>query len=675
MAAPSQGSCKNDIMILRGDLGANMLKEMKDLDTKLENKIAELQKHRQKQLLQAFYVYFAMSIVIMILITFIRTNPSIAERLIQLLVAMTMIGLFTLGIYLVYRHTKNFFTFDLSVLILTLIYSSFALFFSTENPAMSNAIYMPVFLFLVFSTMNPKLLSVFLGFHISVTLYSFLTRPNYLFTMNPVNYVTIIMASLTVFIIAYRLIKLYNNYIVNLSKDWVDLYEKNIELNALNEEYYATQEELYDKYDEVQRLNQANESLAFQDALTELPNRNGFIRALEKVVGNELRQGYIVFVDIHRFKDINSVYSYLVGDKVLIEVADRLKSLRLSNPIVARLSGDLFAIIIDQAMDPTDLLGHLNTIQGDIITDQFSIAISVRFGILPLSMGPTSQKELLQAVDASLNRAKEQRQETHYFFNHQLIEEIEKRVTLTHALEKAIHMGDISTVFQPVVDSKTQQVVAYETLARWFDEKLGRVTPDVFISLAENTGLIIQLGELVLKQACQFAKALKRDNRHQRVTVNLSGIQLLQEKTIERLLSILHLEEIDPDSIGFEVTETDLIQDFDVANMQLKRLKDEGFMIYLDDFGTGFSSLNYLSKLPIDVLKIDRSFITDIHINAENQPLLDTILQLARTTKLITLAEGVETYEEYTYLADHGIHMIQGYYFSKPLKMDQILDH
>ncbi len=643
-----------------------MKEEMHDL-------ISSLQKSRQKDLLNAFYIYFLLTAANMIVVAFFRENESLRQKLIELGIALLIPSIFSLSVYLTYKKTRGHRAFDRAVIILVMIFSMFSLLFG-PNVILSLTSYMPVFLFLVFSTMNTRYLFIYLFFNISVVFYSYFGQGPQAYETSLVNYMAIIMTLLTVLVIASRLIHLYNTYIHNISKDYQELNNKNMELSALNEEYYATQEELYDKVDEITHLNQKNETLAFFDSLTGLPNRMNFIQSLNQIISHKVETAYIIFADIRRFKDINSVYSYLIGDKVLVEVAKRLKALPYRLTSVARMSGDLFAVIIEDRISKDDLIKSLQIINRPLKINEFNINILLNYGILELDDQEYTQTRILQSVDASLNRAKEEANDHYYFFNSALIDEIEKRVSMSNALENAIKNKSITTVFQPVVDSMTGKTLAYETLARWTDPVLGPISPEFFIHQAEQSGLIIPLGELILHQACDFLEKLSAIEARPFVTVNLSSIQLLQDNVVTQLLNIIDDHQIPYSQIGFEVTETDLIRDFDIASYQLQRIKEKGIKIYLDDFGTGYSSLNYLSLLPIDVLKIDRNFISNIHNNPAKQPILRIIIELALQYNLRMVAEGVEIKDEYEYLRTRGVHMIQGYYFSRPLPADRIIN-
>lgn len=645
-----------------------MSKESSGIKEQLNN----LQKERQKQLMQSFMIYFATAAISSIIVSFVREYDSLSRHLIELTAALLIVGVFALSIYIVYKMTRGHEAFDTAVLIMVLIYYGFAMLFSTENMVLAATIYFPMYIFLVFSTMSKLRMSIFVGIHGMIVIYNFITRPNYTYRMNEVNYLTIVLVTGTVLIIAYRLIMLYNFYMKDLSEGYKTLSDNNLELTALNEEYIATQEELFNKLDEVKELNEANERLAYYDSLTGIYNRNGFMRRLKTFSDKKDRESYIVYADIERFKDINSVYGYKIGDEIIRYISQKIKTLPVKVDLAARIAGDLFAIIVNGHYDETELVKALDGIAGDVVLDEFTISLRLNYGVLPLLNKPLSEKEIIQAVDVALNKAKEMSNRHHFFYDERMGEDIEKRVVLTQALEKAITGKGIYTVYQGVVDADTGITVAYETLARWEDETIGSISPAMFIPLAEQTGLINPLGDVVLEGMLEFVKQLQGIGKNIITTLNVSSRQLLMGDFDQHLLEVLDREGIDCKTIGVEVTETDLIDNFDMAVKQLQVLRQRGIRVYLDDFGTGYSSLSYLSKLPIDVLKIDRVFITDIHKDVSRQPTLRAIVALAKECELKTVAEGVETIEEYEYLKKMGIHMIQGFYFSKPEKPENI---
>lgn len=649
-----------------GDTFQKEINDSVELEKQVKLQVLTLQKDRQYQLLQGFMIYFILSAVIMVAVTFVRDNVGVGQKIVELLIGLCMLLFFALLMTFIYKKSTNYIVFDNFVLIMTLIYSSFSMFFSQDNLILANVIYFPVFLFFVFSTLSTIRITIFLSVHISLTIYSYLSHPYFSFQMNPTNYLTIIMSSITVFVLAFRLMVLYNSNIKKMSQDYIELSQRNIELNALNEEYYATQEELFDKYDEVSLLNQNNEKLAFFDSLTHLPNRNGFLRYICELKNEKIHTQYVVFADIERFKDINSVYSYVIGDELICEIARRLSTLPLKINTSARIAGDLFALVIEGDYEKQDLINKLSLLTDEFITENFSIALKMNFGILKLQEYHLEAEEILRSVDAALNQAKVYRHQNYCFYDRHLVEETEKWFVMNQALEKAIQNNQIISVFQAIIDTSTQEIIAYETLARWTDEVLGPISPIDFIQLAERTGLIIPLSEKIIHQACQFIQRLSGDYEKIMVSVNLSGAQLRTDGFCDSIIAIVDEYQIDYSRIGLEVTETDMIYDFENADNQLRLLKEKGFRVYLDDFGTGYSSLNYLGRLPIDIIKIDRSFITDIHNKPEQQPMIKAIVTLARDCKLITVAEGVETEEEYEFLKTMGIELIQGYLFSRP---------
>lgn len=634
---------------------------------------ASLHSERQKLMLQAYLVYFVSSFFTTYIIVSYKPFLTLQEKIIQTSVSSVLMFFTFLILFISYKFIHNYKQIDTVVLLMTLTLYSIVVLFSQTQKILATLILFPGFFLLIFTTMDKIKISVFVIIHLFVTVYFYIADPTFTVEVMPYNYFSIAVITCLVLFTAYRLSSVFENYQYNISQDLIELNQKNQELNALNEEYYATQEELFEKYDEVIRLNAINEQYAFFDALTQFSNRNGFIRRLDQLVA-EGREDYVLtFVDVKNFKDINSVYGYHMGDELLIQITESIQAFPIDYLLIARISGDLFGLITENTTTVDQLLLYLNSLNQTYYIQDSEIAAGIKCGILSKIDPNKSTKGIIQSVDIALNKAKERTNSFFYIYDDQLQSDIEKRVKMTQALESAIKSKHITCVYQPIIDSKSQNTVGFETLARWIDANFGYVSPSEFIPLAEKTHLIEHLGTHVIHTACGVLQKLQEIDSTLNISINVSGNQLANPDFSENLQWIVNSYSLNYSSIALEVTETDLIKDIELAKRQLTLLREKGFLIYLDDFGTGYSSLNYLSQLPIDVLKIDRSFITDLHLSQKKQHLLHTILILASELNIKTIAEGVELQVEYELLKEMGIDRIQGYYFSKPLPETKLL--
>ncbi len=639
--------------------------------SKINDKFQELQEERRKILEQSYFLFFGTSIISAIFVSLLRPNPSLQNKLLMtFLSTLIMVIVYSIMSYSI-KKVKNIRRFDWIVFSLALIFYITAIIFSPVQRILASIIVYPALVMLVFSTMNQLKVTLFFAVHGVIVLAYFLINPALEVVITAHNYVTLATIIIVMFVVMVRLIRLFNNYQKNISDDYKELNEKNMELHALNEEYYATQEELFEQYEEVTKLNDLNKKLAFFDDLTGVHNRNGFNRYIDSMIERRESDNHIVYIDIERFKDINSVYGYHIGDVIIQQMTKRIQDISGQIKEVARIGGDLFAFVIGSDIELEAFLESLQALNMEMTVEESAIAIRINVGILleiDLSLSPDV---MLQQVDTALNKAKQNQDFCYYVFDEKLHEQISRRVKMTQALEKAIDKKEVMAVFQPIVNASSGRVVAFEALARWQCAEFGFVSPSEFIPLAEKANLISGLTREILIQVCTFIKD-KNVGKWCFVSVNISGSELRKADLAHWLTSIVDDYGVPHESIGFEVTETGLIERFEVAAKHLETLRKEGFSIYLDDFGVGYSSLNYMERLPIDVLKIDRSFITDIHLSTKKQQMVQMMTHLAKDLNLKTVAEGVEIEEEFELLKSYGIDRIQGYYFYKPMKLEEL---
>ena len=417
--------------------------------------------------------------------------------------------------------------------------------------------------------------------------------------------------------------------------------------------------------------------LAYYDSLTGLANRS---RLKEKFQEVSLRTDNIslVFVDMDNFKLINDSYGHAIGDKLLITVSGRLRNLCTANMYAARLSGDEFALLVwdyetDEALIEIveDIIRHL---EAQTRIDDHNISLQVNVGIALYPKDAQTLDELVKNADTALYKAGE-RMSKYIFYNKRMKNALVERLNMQNNIRLALENEEFVLFYQPQYRSKDQKIVGLEALIRWRTADGTFISPGEFISVAEESKLIIPLGDWVLRKALLFLKELRqRGHTDMLMSVNLSVIQLMQRHFSESVIRILDDYDIPPDCLEFEITESTLMESVNAVMHNLIALNTKGIRIALDDFGTGYSSLNYLTRLPIHTLKIDKSFIDHIGRMKEKGLLIGSIIEIGRNLGLSIVAEGVETRAQFDYLLKKHCERIQGFLFSKPVPANQILE-
>jgi diguanylate cyclase (GGDEF)-like protein len=409
--------------------------------------------------------------------------------------------------------------------------------------------------------------------------------------------------------------------------------------------------------------------MAQHDALTELPNRLRLYEQLGQTLLRSKRGEHVaVFcLDLDRFKDVNDAHGHPVGDLLLKSVADRLRQCIRDTDVVARLGGDEFAIMQAGASQPTEATSLasrlIEAIGAPYALGSHQVTVEVSIGIALAPGDGLEAEQLLKNADLALYRAKSDGRGLYRFFEPEMDARMQARRTLEMDLRKAIANGEFELLYQPLVDMKTEYVTGFEALIRWHHPERGMIPPLDFIAVAEDTGLIVPIGDWALRQACAEAATWPSDVK---IAVNLSPIQFKSKGLLPSVISALAASGLSPNRLELEITESVLLQDGDATLAILHELRGLGIRISMDDFGTGYSSLSYLRKFPFDKIKIDQSFIFAMSDHNDSLAIVRAVIAMGSGLGIATTAEGVETPEQFKQLKLEGCTEVQGYLFSAP---------
>ena len=422
--------------------------------------------------------------------------------------------------------------------------------------------------------------------------------------------------------------------------------------------------------------------LAYYDALTGLPNRILLQDRLSKALASARRQRNkvaLLFLDLDRFKNINDSLGHSVGDLLLQHVAQRLRTSAREQDTVARLGGDEFLIVLPNINDIQDAAAAaerlMDTMTAEFVLQGHSLGISCSLGISVSPEHGTDGETLIKNADSAMYCAKGNGRNSFRFFTEEMNAQVVERLTLENSLRLALEKKELFLVYQPQMNIATGRITGLEALLRWQHPELGVVPPDKFIRIAENSGLIVPIGEWVLRTACSQARKWQDEGLLAgTVAVNVSAVQFRQEGFCELIRGVLRETGLPSHYLELELTEGLLLWNEDVMFSVLHELQARGLRLAIDDFGTGYSSLSYLKQFPVNKLKIDRSFIRDVAVNPDDAAITAAITGMAKSLNLKVIAQGVENEAQMSFLRTHQCDEIQGYYFSKPLTVDQVAD-
>jgi diguanylate cyclase (GGDEF)-like protein/PAS domain S-box-containing protein len=420
---------------------------------------------------------------------------------------------------------------------------------------------------------------------------------------------------------------------------------------------------------------------ALHDALTRLPNRVLFNDRLTQALARMRRSRTltaILFIDLDRFKLVNDSLGHHVGDELLAAVAPRLRQAVRSSDTVARFGGDEFGILLEDVGGEHDAIATAERIAA-VFARPFVLGanehfVTVSIGIA-LAHGRELAENLVRDADAAMYRAKEHGRARYEVFDDAMRVRAIARLRVENDLRRALERDELSLVYQPVVSLTQQDIVGVEALLRWHHPTLGMISPAEFIPVAEESGLIGAIGDWVLERACRQAASwypMRPDTAPFGLSVNLSAVQLAKSGFVDTVDAVLHDTGLDPSCLSLEITESVLLADSEALTQTLRALKARGVRLVIDDFGTGYSALGYLTRMPLDALKIDRSFVVGLGIQPRDTAITEAIIGMSRALSLEVIAEGVETPLQITALRSLGCGLAQGFYFSRPVPPEEI---
>ncbi|MCH1626512.1 sensor domain-containing protein [Ferdinandcohnia quinoae] len=417
------------------------------------------------------------------------------------------------------------------------------------------------------------------------------------------------------------------------------------------------------------------------DPLTKLPNRFLLSQKIDKAIQKARTEGAIfavLFLDLDRFKFVNDTLGHSYGDLLLKEAANRIKTAIGHHNVIARMGGDEFVCVLEDIRDEKEAEQYakkiLEAFSTPYLLNETVIYVTTSVGISTFPYDGDEVEMLITNADSAMYVAKKKGRNQYEMSNADISAGGFEKLLIENNLRRALENDELSLYFQPQVNLKSNRIMSMEALLRWKHPDLGMILPGEFIPIAEETGLILPIGDWVIRTACHKMKEWQDDGYPPiRVAVNLSAGQFLQNDLVEKIRNVLTEVSLDPTYLELEITENMVMQDVHKAIDVLQQLKELGVWISIDDFGTGYSSLNYLKDFPVDTLKIDRSFIYDIDKNPSSVALTKAITTLAHDLKLKVIAEGVENYKQLSMVKQFSCDVVQGYYFSQPLSYDHVV--
>jgi diguanylate cyclase (GGDEF)-like protein len=488
------------------------------------------------------------------------------------------------------------------------------------------------------------------------------------------------LCTLFVIVIIYSYMKFSQN-------KYREALEQREEILALYEEITASESTLIEQRNQLQEYNAILEEredelnqLAFYDPLTGLPNRRMIIDRLDallQISKTEERRFSVVFVDLDNFKKINDSAGHQVGDEILQIISTRWKEIIYENDLLGRLGGDEFAIIIQRPLEMEEIQCYVDelriSLNERVYHCQREFFAKASFGVARYPEDGDTSELILKYADMAMYEAKAIKQNKICFFNQEMHQQFQRSVQVENYLQQILKRNELSLVYQPQYISNTHELRGFETLARWNNSKLGFISPKNFIPVAEETGMILPMGEFILREACITCKNWM-DSYHTKfiLSVNVSAVQLFDSSFTVMVQKVLSDTGFPPECLEVEVTESTFITSMESVVEVLNQLKEMGIQIALDDFGTGYASLSYLPMLPIDMIKVDKSFVDGIVAEKKQRALVKSLVEIAHELSMKVIAEGVEEVTQLEVLRSIKCDFIQGYLWGKPMEETKV---
>ena len=472
-----------------------------------------------------------------------------------------------------------------------------------------------------------------------------------------------------------RVNTIYRRFIDSIIKIIEGDYHSNIEIDSF-EEINELSNHFNKMIGAVNHRENKIKRMAFSDQLTELPNRKFFLEKLDKLLGQTSDRVVIVFLDIDNFKQINDAFGHCFGDEMLIQVTERLKKAIKTEDLLARFGGDEFLILLKDSGEKAAVEQWLHLLKEllklPFKTEDMMVDIRFSAGIACYPQDGNNSTELLKNAEIAMYNAKSEAKNSYKFFREEMNLEVSNFVKIEQAMKKAIEEKEFQLYYQPQINLKENKLRGFEALIRCNSSELGYILPVEFIPTLEKTGMIMEVGKWILEEACDKINELSSKNIQVIISVNVSSIQLMSKNFYEMVKNIVIEKNINTNFLELEITETVLIKSYSDILQTLNKIKALGIKLSIDDFGTGYSSLSYIRTLPVDTVKIDKSFINGLVTEKEDKNLTDIILLMAQKLKLTVVAEGVENLEQLQYLKNNNCDHAQGYYFGKPMNVTQM---
>jgi diguanylate cyclase (GGDEF)-like protein len=466
-------------------------------------------------------------------------------------------------------------------------------------------------------------------------------------------------------------------FVLLLVRQIITQLENRALINKLSGTNELLEERVKRRTEQISKINNELEYIAEHDPLTGLPNRRLFAKRLELCLKNKNASEDIfavLFIDLDRFKSINDYLGHKTGDSLLMEIAQCLRKCTRETDTISRQGGDEFLLILDNITDVSEIdktaKKIISCLSTPFIINGYEINVSASIGISVYPHHGNSSEVLMKNADIAMYRVKDKGKNGVEFYDESIGKGMSRRLLLESYLYKSLEHNEMVLYYQPQFNLITGELVGMEALLRWKHPKLGIISPVEFIPLAEETGLIVPIGEWVLKEACRQAKEWYNCSRKLKIGVNVSARQFLHGDFVELVQNVLEDTDIDPNYLDLEITESVAFYNEEYAIMKLQQLKRLGVKISIDDFGTGYSSLSYIKRLSIDTVKIARPFIVGIPEDPQDISIVNAIIAMSKSLKLNVIAEGVETQVQWDILKDLGCNEMQGYLMGKPVPVE-----